>query len=260
MSIEKFKPPVSSGGIILNKGKLRSTSTPFQQRINEAKAQQIDPTSMPHRLCLMLDRSSSMQSLAGMAKDDKPKIEFLKDAIENFVTRCNFNDTSLSMESFPTGLSVALTSNQLILSTAAFGLTPLGSTPMFQCVQNMLTMVPMTRAIIVSDGEATDWHDFNDKDYNEDDDSAHKVKSPGIGLLKLYKEQGIPIDCVHIGDSTSGEELLRRIALQTGGIYMKFTDVGSFAKNFAYLTPGYRAMLTDGSVSAESLGAKEIKG
>ena len=51
----------------------------------------------------------------------------------------------------------------------------------------------------------------------------------------------------------------RKIASETGGIFIKFSDVNAFSKAFGYLTPSYRAMLTSGSVSASELGAKEIK-
>ena len=125
---------------------------------------------------------------------------------------------------------------------------------MRRCVEVCLEKVPMTRGIIVSDGEATDWRD---RDY-EDDDTPHDPQAKN-DILALYKKAAIPIDCVHIGDSSSGEELLRRIAKETGGLYIKFSDVNAFSKGFSYLTPGYRAMLTDGSVSASELGANEVR-
>jgi hypothetical protein len=75
----------------------------------------------------------------------------------------------------------------------------------------------------------------------------------------MFKEAGVPIDCVHIGSSTGGESTLKEIAERTGGVFMKFTDVGNFAKNFKYLTPGYYGQLTSGAISAAALGATEIK-
>jgi len=244
-------------GLSLNKGKLKSSSSPFQQRVNTAKASVPDAAAMPHRLCLMLDRSSSMSSPADYTrdrKDNKTKIELLKDAIDNFVNRCDFQNTSLAVETFPASLELSLCSIGVMITSSVAGITASGNTPMRRCVESCLEKIPMTRGIIVSDGEATDWH-FSD--YDEDDS---ETPSPsGDQLLIKYKTAQIPIDCVHIGDSSSGEEVLRRITKETGGVYLKFSDVNAFSKGFSYLTPGYRAQLTDGSVDAAKLGATEVR-
>jgi len=204
----------------------------------------------------MLDKSSSMSAYETQTKS---RIELLKDAVNNFISRCNFNDTALAIETFPSSIQVDLTNNSILLQGAMFGIDASGNTPMQQCVQRVLTAVPLTRGIIVSDGEATDWYDFTRDDPFEDDEPRKTVLPPGEALLVTYKEQGIPIDCVHIGGSSSGETLLRHIAEMTGGLYLKFTDVSAFANSFGFLTPGYRAQLTDGSMSAAQLGAKELK-
>jgi Mg-chelatase subunit ChlD len=237
----------SSTGLTLNKGKLKSSSTPFQQRVNEAKASQPDAASLPNRLCLMLDRSSSMSG---------EKLELLKQAIDNFASRCNFVDTALAVETFPASLSLDLTNVAVMITTSVSTISASGNTPMRSCVQGSLEKVPMTRGIIVSDGEATDWHQH---DYGTDDGEYNEKPSKADDVLDLYKKAQIPIDCVHIGDSSSGEDLLRRIAKETGGVFLKFTDVSAFSSGFGYLTPGYRAMLTSGQVSAEDIGAREIR-
>jgi Mg-chelatase subunit ChlD len=223
-------------GVSLTKGKLRSTSSPFQQRVNEAKANEVAPETMPYRICLMLDDSSSMRTY------DRGgcRIDFLKTAVQFFVQRSNLADTSIALESFNNTIGVPLTSNPAMLDVSTIFTS--GSTPMHRCLVECLAKHPMTRGVLVSDGEATDWR-------GEDADN----------VLTQYKEQGIPIDCVHISDDTSGEELLRKIARLTGGIYLKFTDVSAFSTAFAYLTPVYRAMLTDGRLTAEQIGAKEIR-
>jgi Mg-chelatase subunit ChlD len=233
---------------LISGGKLKSTATGFQQRVKKAQAETVDPATMPNRITLMLDKSGSMSEYE---KDSKRRIDLLKDAIENFVGRCNLNDTSIAIETFPPSIAIPLTSNRVILSSAAYGLSASGNTPMRNCVESCLNKIPMTRGVIVSDGAATDW---NDRFSNEEED----LKSADEVLLK-YKEAGIPIDCVHISLGTSGEELLRRIAATTGGIFIKFTDVSAFAQAFGYLAPGFRAMLTDGRVSASDLGAREIR-
>ncbi len=233
-----------STGLTLSKGKLKSSSSPFQSRVNNAKASQPDAASMPHRLCLMLDRSSSMHG---------EKIGLLKDAIDNFINRCDFTNTSIAVETFPASLELSLTSISYMITSSVAAIEATGNTPMRRCVESCLEKVPMTRGIIVSDGEATDWRDFD----------FEQAEGEGIpnsrDILVKYKTAQIPIDCVHIGDSTSGEELLRRIAKETGGIYLKFTDVSAFANNFGFLTPGYRAQLTEGRVSASELGATEVR-
>jgi Mg-chelatase subunit ChlD len=244
------KDPQTSSGITLNKGKLRSTASGFQARVKKSQAETVDPATMPNRITLMLDKSGSMNDYE---KDSKRRIDLLKDAIENFVGRCNLNDTSVAIETFPPSIAVPLTSNRTILTSASYGLSASGNTPMRNCVESCLNKIPMTRGVIVSDGAATDWHVYDKYDY---------MREEGMGsadeILAKYKEAGIPIDCVHISLGTSGEELLRRIAATTGGIFIKFTDVSAFAQAFGYLAPGFRAMLTDGRVSASDLGAREL--
>src|SRR6266446_10926701 len=190
-------------GLTLNKGKLKSPSSPFQARVNQARAEQPDASAMPHRLCLMLDRSSSMHG---------DKMDLLKQAIDNFVIRCDFQNTSIAIETFPASLELSLTSVSFMITSSVASLTASGNTPMRSCVQGSLEKIPMTRGIIVSDGEATDWRgDF----YEDFEEAVEKNKQDD--LLAKYKKASIPIDCVHIGNSSSGEELLRRIARETGG-------------------------------------------
>lgn len=194
----------------------------------------------------MLDGSTSMNDSADYGKGLPPKIDLLHQAIDNFVSRCNFSDTAIAIETFPAGNELSLTNVAMLITTTASSIRGSGNTPLHDCVERCLPKVPMTRGIIVSDGDATDWGSFGGDVQNADE------------ILGKYKEAGVPIDCVHIGDSKGGEDLLRKIAKLTGGIYCKFTDVGSFATAFAYLTPGFRAMLTSGRVTADTLGADEI--
>lgn len=234
--------------IQLNKGKLRSSAaSPFQQRVNEARKETVDPATMPNRLALLLDDSSSMTA----HEKQGTRIELLRDAVKAFVGRCNLLDTSIAVETFNRQTSFPLTSNSIILDTFMFNLQASGSTPMHRCVVDCLDKHPITRAVLVSDGEATDWNAFRDMEGDENRDVDI--------VLTKYKNAGIPIDCVHISNDTGGEALLRRIAEITGGLFIKFTDVSAFATAFGYLAPGLRGMLTDGRVSASDIGAKEIK-
>ena len=231
------KEPSSS--IVLNKGKLTSSGTPFQQRVKESKRAIQD---LPNRLVLMLDCSGSMSG---------EPLSLLKDAVDNFVNRCNFNDTAIALRSFPKGASLDLTNVSVIITSTAKQLSSGGGTPMRECIVACAEL-PITRGIIVSDGDATDWRTVaNDaEDHGGVDDEL---------ILKPYIDKKTPIDCVHIGASTSGEARLRKIAELTGGLYLKFTDVSAFSNAFGYLTPSYRAMLVEGTLDTRELGAKEIR-
>lgn len=232
--------------ITLGGGRLKAGGTSFQDRVREARRQQPSAQDVPNRLCLMLDCSGSMYG---------EHLNNLKDAVTNFVNRCDFFETSIACSTFPQSDDLELTTDPNGVTAFATGLTSGGGTPMRACVERCLSK-NMTRGIIVSDGDAGDWHRYH---YDDWDESSKEPKPTKDELLTKYKEKGIPIDCVHIGASTGGEELLRWIASETGGIYLKFTDVSAFSTAFAYLTPGYRAMLTSGKVDAASLGAKEVR-
>jgi Mg-chelatase subunit ChlD len=249
------KPDEASHKLV--SGRLTSKSSSFKQRINEAKADVVDPNTMPNRICLMLDCSGSMDSREGDYDKGQRRIDLLKDAVQNFVTRCNFRDTSVAISTFPqrSDKAMPLTTQSSVIIGYSVGLEPDGGTPLRACVAASLEDVAMTRGVIVSDGGATDWRHYED----DGDHSTSENQPSSESLLQTYKAQGIPLDCVHISTGTDGEELLKRIAATTGGVFMKFTDVGAFAKAFSYLTPGFRAMLTSGSVTAKELGAKEIK-
>src|SRR5258707_6308064 len=103
----------SSSGLSLNKGKLTSRASPFQQRVSQAKREEVDPTTMPNRICIMLDKSSSMST---MGPKSQTRIELCKLALQNFVQRCNLKDTAIAIDSFPEGFEFPLSSNGVLLS------------------------------------------------------------------------------------------------------------------------------------------------
>ena len=194
-----------------------------------------DATKCTNRLALMLDVSGSMGG---------QKIASLRDAVSGFITACDFSDTSVAMEPFgdqyPSPNRVTLTTMQPMLMTTAMMLQAEGCTPMARAMDYVINTYSITRGVLVSDGEP---------------DSTQAC----YDTASQYREAGIMIDCVHIGDSTSGEACLRRIAELTGGQYIKFTDVNSFSKSFKYLTPAFYGILTSGGLSASDIGAKELK-
>lgn len=192
-----------------------------------------DPLTRPNRLALMVDISGSMWG---------DKIESLKTAVTGFINACDFSNTALALEPFGDKAAtnrVSLTTQQLMLMTTVQMLEATGGTPMAEAMDYSINTYSITRGVIVSDGRP---------------DSENSV----YNLANNYKSAEIPIDTVHIGDSTEGEEVLKRIAEITHGQYLKFTDIQAFSKSFKYLTPGYYAMLTSGAVSAEQLGATKI--
>ena len=195
----------------------------------------VDPLTKSNRLALMLDVSGSMGG---------NKIESLRQATSGFVAACDFSDTSLAFEPFgdeyPSSNRVALTCIQPMLLTTSQMLNAVGGTPMAQAMNYVIENYSLTRAVLLSDGQP-------------DSEAA------AYASAERYREARIPVDCVHIGDSSHGEPCLRRIAEMTGGQFIKFTDLQSFSKNFKYLTPKYYAMLTTGGVTASDLGAKELK-
>jgi uncharacterized protein YegL len=194
-----------------------------------------DPLTKPNRLALMLDVSGSMRG---------DKIESLRNACAGFVNACNFSDTSLAIEPFgddyPSPNRLPLIVFKPLALTTVMSLQSYGSTPMARAMDFVLNTYSITRGVLVSDGQP------------DSEELAYQSAAQ-------YKEAGIPIDCVHIGDSAQGESVLQRIAETTGGQFIKFTDINSFAKSFKYLTPAYYAQLTSGNVTAAQLGAREIK-
>src|SRR5271156_1237092 len=212
-------------------------------RIREAdllkEAIKIDLTTYPNRLAIICDFSGSM---GYYESDRKSKLRLLSEAVQDFALRSNPADTAVAVESFPSGFRIDLTNDSQQIYMRMIEIPTFSDTPMGEGLKNGLTHHKPTRAMLISDGEATD----GDSSYEE----ANK-----------YKSNEIIIDCVHIGDSTSGEERLKRIASITGGIYLKFKDVNSFSSNFHYLLPESRATIA-GMLPYEVerlLGANEVK-
>ena len=214
----------------------------LHQRLKSPQASADDPASRPNRIALMLDASVSMAGRSNDAEGGPRKIDHLREAVTSFVNSCNFKDTAVAIESFGDDhrSRLQLTTFQPLLLTTAMTIDAHGSTPMHEAMDFVLNSYSVTRGVIVSDGCAD-------------------APTLCVDLAGRYAEAGIPIDCVHIGMSDYGADLLKQIAERTHGLFMKFTDVGSFARSFKYLTPVFYAQLTTGSITATQLGAKEVK-
>lgn len=195
----------------------------------EAMSEAFNPLTLPNRIAIMIDQSGSM----GGYDEENPnsKIRLLENALQDFITKSNTGDTSLAIESFPAGTRFALTNEKLLLWTLVQGLKAGGGTPMSEAMEFCLKSYPLTRGIIISDGDA----DFAPR-----------------SITEQYARKEIKIDCVHIGDSSGGESTLREIAEKTGGLFIKFKDVKSFSEAFQFLLPEHRQnaarlMLTAGA-------------
>lgn len=202
----------------------------MQSSVNKKAERDVLVSQLPNRIGLMLDISGSMGG---------EKIEMCRLAGSSFAEQCDPNETAVAVNTFEPSVRISLTTQFNYISSEVQSLTTRGGTPMAEAMMDMLSNEPITRGVIVSDGEP-DCHG-----------------SEVTQIAQDYKDAGIPIDCVHIGDSESGEGILRNIAKITGGIYIKFTNVQNFAKNFKYLTPRYRALLAEPG-AAKLLGASEV--
>jgi Mg-chelatase subunit ChlD len=219
---------------IITKVKFGVRLSPLQQRVQAASRQEKenkkDAATMPNRIGLMLDVSGSM---AG------EKMDMLRLAGRTFLEQCSSDDTACAINTFEPSLRVNMSTEHSLNASLCHGLNCLGGTPMADAMQDMLHNEPLTRGVLVSDGQPNDQQSVRD-------------------IASDYREAQIPIDTVHIGESDQGEELLKYVAEITGGKYLKFTDVTSFGRSFKYLTPGFRAMLNAPN-AAELIGATEVK-
>lgn len=204
----------------------------------------IDFSTFPNRLAILADFSGSMQDpIFGYSSKEtfKSKLDCLKEAIQDFALRSDSTTTAIAVISFPKGFRIELTNDKTQIHLRMFAASTLGDTPMGQGLEDGLSISP-TRCMLISDGEATD----GDSSYRQAD---------------RYRERSIQCDCVHVGFSTSGEERLKKIAEVTGGLYLKFKDLPSFASSFHYLLPESREAIA-GMLPFERqklLGADESK-
>lgn len=220
---------------LVNKNKIGIKGGGLHSRIAEGELlKQIAPSdsplevsNLPNRIAIMIDCSGSMGG---------DSIKNLEKALEDFIQKANMNDTALAIESFPEQIRIELTNDKPRLWFLTMGLQASGGTPMSDSMHYCLSHYEMTRAILISDGQPD--------------------AEPTEQAMK-YKEMNIMIDTVHIGNSSAGEDCLKRISELTGGLFVKFKDVKSFSTAFAFLLPETReqaAQLFLGS------GANEVQG
>lgn len=234
MTDDKDKLATSSGGSVTIGRKFGAKMSPLHQRIaeaaTEARLNTRDAATMPHRIGLILDDSGSMSG---------EKIQMLRLAARTFLEQCSTDDTAVAIITLNDTVRVTLSLDHLVNAMICQRINDTGGTPLGDSMFRMLHEEPITRAVVVSDGSPTDGDLWRTASMD-------------------YKDAGITVDTVHIGQDRGGEEVLKTIAEITGGKYIKFTDASSFGRSFKYLTPAYRAMLND-SNAAVLLGATEVK-
>ena len=194
------------------------------QRLEQAKAKKAEKqvvdvavvSTLPNRIGMMLDVSGSMTG---------EPLDQLKVAAKAFLDACDAANTAVAVNTFEPTIHINLSNTFDYHKIEIQALPSTGGTPMGEAMEDMLLTEPITRGVLVSDGDATG--------------------TDPLRVARNYKEAGVPIDCVHIGESVAGTETLKAIAGITGGMYMKFKDIHQFAHAFKYLTPAYRALLAD---------------
>lgn len=185
-----------------------------------------DPSKMENRLGLVFDDSGSMGG---------DKIQKAKEGVTEFIKSCNPSQTAICLYHFGDS-NLVMTTDLISVGFYANGLNAEHGTPLFKTLDKLINAENITRAIVFSDGQA---------------DEGGEGNILNAKILDQFNAKEIPVDTVFLGhDEAYGGPTLKWIAEYTGGIYLWFKDAGTFAKNFKYLTPGFRAMLTDGNFKA----------
>jgi Mg-chelatase subunit ChlD len=232
--------------------KLVGKPSTVEQRLKEFQARQQIIDTLPNRLVLSLDCSGSM---AELATDSQTKFDLLKEAVCEFAKQAELgSSTAIAVTTIPYETEKDFTTDPCQVELYVMDLTVRGSTPMKGALLKILNNFSCTRVVLVSDGEPTDWYEVV---YQADtqEEKRWAIKE----TLAEYISFSVPIDCVHIGKDTKGEDLLKLIAEVTGGIYVKFKDVARLMTGLSYLTPAKRLLLTSGQLNTALLGADEVK-
>jgi Mg-chelatase subunit ChlD len=205
------------GGGAINPLAARLAKAEEARKAREAEAAAFESITKENRLTVMSDSSGSMCG---------EKMKNLHVAVVSLVDACDMFTTSISIVPFGDDNKGILgqTSNAQRIKDFGNSLSAHGGTPLHDAMETVLNCQSPTRCIIISDGDA-------------DDDRACRM------LARSFKAAELKVDCVHIGQSSDGEELLRHIAEVTGGKYMKFNDSATFAKSIMYLSPAMRYIL-----------------
>lgn len=197
-----------------------------KELLKEVAPEAVDVNSLPNRIAIMIDCSGSMSG---------DSIKHLENALQDFIQKSDSSNTAIAVESFPEQVRIPLTDEKQRLWLLTMRLKAGGGTPMSAAMRYCVNSYEMTRAILISDGQPD---------------------SIPTDEIQLFKRQEVPIDTVHIGDGTAGEDCLKDISQATGGLFVKFKDVKSFASAFAYLLPETRSQAASLFLTS---GASEVR-
>jgi hypothetical protein len=170
--------------------------------------------------------------MEGWGREDKSNspIAQAKQAIDGFLKSCNTSDTAIGITPL-NAPSMKMTPRYSLIAMAKDSIMASGGTPLYEKFEEALKEEPLiNRGIAFSDGAPQ---------------SCYRKGE----ILTTYKLKKIPIDTVFIGEETDTNAIreMQNIAETTGGIFIHFKPGVSFANNFKYLAPGFRAMLMDSS-------------
>lgn len=215
-----------------NKPKIGNNKFGLAKRIAEKDLEQsADFRLFPNRLGLVMDDSGSMARSM-----DKAHL-----AIDTFIKNCNSGDTALAL--YPLNAEAKSLTNILAsIGIYAATIDATGGTPLYTKLLQMLEKEDITRAVAFSDGSPTDNH----RSYDYESNTEEQPRDKHTETVQKYTAKKIPIDTIYIGEfGASGYITMKRIADETGGIFLHFTDASVLAKSLKYLTPLYRALLMD---------------
>lgn len=164
------------------------------------------------RIIIVFDDSGSM--------NENNKMKIAKQAVQDFILNKALTTAVGLMPLNATETQIKV--DKVMLLAAVDKIEPTGCTPLWEALHKA-SHENITRVILFSDGGATD--------------------SEVPGLLVAYKRKNIPIDAIYIGPMDYHVEIMKRIASETSGIFMHFTDMNAFKKAFMFLLPEKREQL-----------------
>lgn len=203
------------------------------ERADKHQPQELELNKFKNRIVIFFDDSSSMSGGYNWREEksnNKGPIDQAKEAIDGFLKSCNVNDTAIGITPL-NAPAMKMTPKYSMIAMAKDSIMATGGTPLYEKFEETLKEEPLiNRGIAFSDGAPN---------------SCYRKGQ----ILTDYKVRKIPIDTVFIGDENDSQAIaeMKMIAEETGGIFIHFKPGVSFATNFKYLAPGYRAMLMDSS-------------
>lgn len=229
----------------------------------------VPANSALERVEIVFDDSRSMggekisDAIAGVT-------EFMKSCIPN-ETAVRVTPLNADRHSAYAGMGsqvIKFTCNLPSIADAVSKFRATGGTPLYAKLKQALSNderrndLKPSRIIAFSDGQADEGAAYSIRPaYLRPDDVW--VSEPEIHreVVSLAREFHIPIDTCYIASERSSyaaesmdsaEQTMRRIAEETGGIFIKFEKgKSSFARGFKYLTKGNRLLLTDAAFKSK---------